>query len=453
MKRKRKLPIFLELTLVSSSIIITILIIYTVIQLISFNSFTIDFQKNQVESRYNEIKFLFTNLNINNKKKLIDLKLLKKDHGEIRIYNKEEVLFETPSKLWNKIQIKNYNKEIKIKSRFIDFKKYVILNGPIEINNKNYNVQIIESIDIFEDFIERYLPVFLILIFLGVILSVIGAIYVSKRFLKRLKMLSSTMKEIKEEDIKTRVPISESNDEFDKVNIIFNSMMDNLEESINKQKQFVADASHELRTPLTILKGHLNMLKRWGKDDKKTLEKSINICLEEVNRLIKLVNELLVLSRTNNDIKDINIQSIYIYNLLMDTVDSFKILNSEVDFEIYSKEDIKFNIREEDFKQILIILIDNAIKYNNKKDKKIIINVYKENNNLYLSVKDNGIGIEKVEIPKIVDRFYKVDKARSNNKKSFGLGLSIAKKIIDNYNGNIDIKSKLGEGTEIIIKF
>ncbi|MCU9816161.1 sensor histidine kinase [Paraclostridium sp. AKS73] len=103
------------------------------------------------------------------------------------------------------------------------------------------------------------------------------------------------------------------------------------------------------------------------------------------------------------------------------------------------------------FKQLFIIFIDNAIKYCEKDEKEIKIKVYKERRKIYISIKDNGIGIEKEEIPKITDKFYRVDKSRKYN-NSFGIGLSIAAQIINLYNYKLKIKSEVGIGTEILIE-
>ena len=173
----------------------------------------------------------------------------------------------------------------------------MVITGPIEIGNSQYTIQIIRENEMFQEFTENSLPILIFTLILGLALSGIGAMYVSKNFIKRLRRLTTTMNEIKEKGINKRAEISDLNDEVDKVNIVFNSMMDELEEAFHEQSRFVSDASHELKTPLTALHGHLSMLKRWGKNDKERLEKSLDICLKEVERLKKLVNDMLLLSK------------------------------------------------------------------------------------------------------------------------------------------------------------
>lgn len=453
MKKRMKLPVFLELTLVSVAIITTILIVYTIIQLISLNFFSIDHQKEQIRNRYEDVELLlsYTNLDEDNLHELKEL--IEKREEFIRIYQGKTINYFTPFEVWEDILLNEESVKLKTYIRFIQFKRYIVLDSPILINNNSYRIQIIQSLSIFNDFIESYFGTFIYSLLIGLVLSIIGAVYVARKFLDRLKVLTDTMKEIKDKGIKQRVEISDKNDEFDKVNIIFNTMMDDVEDSFDKQSRFIADASHELRTPLTALQGHLSMIQRWGKYDEERSEKSIRICLDEVGRLTKIVNDLLMLSSVDNYDFDINgIESINPKKTIMEIVESYKMLKNKVEFNVDIQQGIKIKIREEHLKQLLIIFIDNAIKYNDKEKVNININLFLEEDKIILSVKDNGIGISEEEIPFITDRFYRVDKSRIQLNNSFGLGLSIAKRIIEDYKGRLIISSEIGKDTEIKVE-
>ena len=277
--------------------------------------------------------------------------------------------------------------------------------------------------------------------------------YVSKKFIKRLRDLIKTMNEIKENGINKRAEISDLNDEVDKVNIVFNSMMDELEEAFNEQSRFVSDASHELKTPLTALHGHLSMLKRWGKNDKERLEKSLDICLSEVERLKKIVNDMLLLSKAEKAHVDLSkLDYIDPRIVVDDIIEHYKLLNTNVNYIVDIQENIKIKIDPNDLKQLIIIFIDNSIKYNDKNNIEIQIIFKKVGDKFKLVVEDNGIGIPKDEINNVMKRFYKVDKSRVHN-SSFGIGLSIANRIVKNYNGEIFISSELGKYTNISIYF
>ena len=448
MKKRKRLPIFLEFSIISSIIIVSIICVYSVVQLISMNMLTIEYEEEQIEKRYEELSYILSNIELKDNT-LNDI--IKDDDEIIRIYQDNYIKYKSKNDIWDKIPLST-NEELKVNFRYIDWDLYVVLDGKIEIDNKDYRIQIVHGDTIFDEIMENYFQTLLISLFIGIILSIIGAIYLSKRFVGRLKNLSNTINEVKENGIKYRVEISNTNDEFDKVNILFNDMLDEVEEAFNEQSRFVSDASHELRTPLTALQGHLRMIKRWGKNDKERLEKSLDICISETERLTKIVGDLLTLSRCDNEIINLSeIEKIQAKQIIIQIIEHYKILNNTTKFKLIMDENLMLKIKQDHLKQILIIFIDNAIKYNDKDECVIDINIFEKKENILFNIRDNGKGIPKDEIPYILNRFYKVDKSRKNN-NSFGLGLSIADKIISLYGGRIKIYSEEGIYTEIVLK-
>ena len=448
MKKRKRLPIFLEFSIISSIIIVSIICVYSVVQLISMNMRTIEYEEEQIEKRYEELSYILSNIELKDNT-LNDI--IKDDDEIIRIYQDNYIKYKSKNDIWDKIPLST-NEELKVNFRYIDWDLYVVLDGKIEIDNKDYRIQIVHGDTIFDEIMENYFQTLLISLFIGIILSIIGAIYLSKRFVGRLKKLSNTINEVKENGIKYRVEISNTNDEFDKVNILFNDMLDEVEEAFNEQSRFVSDASHELRTPLTALQGHLRMIKRWGKNDKERLEKSLDICISETERLTKIVGDLLTLSRCDNEIINLSeIEKIQAKQIILQIIEHYKILNNTTKFKLIMDENLMLKIKQDHLMQILIIFIDNAIKYNDKDECVIDINIFEKNENILFNIRDNGKGIPKDEIPYILNRFYKVDKSRKNN-NSFGLGLSIADKIISLYGGRIKIYSEEGIYTEIVLK-
>ena len=195
------------------------------------------------------------------------------------------------------------------------------------------------------------------------------------------------------------------------------------------------------------------MLKRWGKNDEERLEKSLDICLSEVERLTKIVNDMLTLSRLEKvDIDLEKLNGIEPKIIIDEVIEQYKILNPDVNYITNIDENIKVKIDPNDLKQLLIIFIDNSIKYNNKNNIEIRINFKKISNKMQLEVIDNGIGIPSEEINNVMKRFYKVDKSRLHN-SSFGIGLSIANRIVKIYNGEIFISSELGKYTKVTVNF
>lgn len=455
--RTKKLPVFLEIMKSSFFIISLILIIYTIGQLITFWIFTDEYEKDLLEAKYKEISSLSKDINIeiseNGFYEYLQ-QLTKVDDDEyIRIYSTDKIYYESPSEIWEEIKFDYVNQDIIMGSKIFDFEIYMVITGPIEIGNSQYTIQIIRENEMFQEFTENSLPILIFTLILGLALSGIGAMYVSKNFIKRLRRLTTTMNEIKEKGINKRAEISDLNDEVDKVNIVFNSMMDELEEAFHEQSRFVSDASHELKTPLTALHGHLSMLKRWGKNDKERLEKSLDICLKEVERLKKLVNDMLLLSKAEKSVVDLNkVDKIDPVILVDEVIEQYRFLNPNVTYIVNIDENIRIKVEPNDFKQLLIIFVDNSIKYNNKENVEISISIRKEASAIKLEVKDDGIGIPKNEIDNVKKRFYKVDKSRVNN-NSFGIGLSIANRIVSNYNSKIYIESELDKYTIISVYF
>lgn len=453
--KTKKVPIFLEFMKKSFFIIGLILFIYTIGQLIAFGMFTDEYERDLLKDRYKEIVSLSQDINVQISENSFYqyLQHLANDDEYIRIYSSNKIYYESLSEVWENIKFDYLNKDISIKPRFFDSDIYMVLTAPINIAGSEYTLQIARENEMLKDFTENSFPILIFTLILGLILSGIGAIYVSKNFINRLRRLTTIMNEIKENGINKRAEISGLNDEIDKVNIVFNSMMDELEEAFHEQSRFVSDASHELKTPLTALHGHLSMLKRWGKNDKDRLEKSLDICLKEVERLKKLVNDMLLLSKAEKS--EINLDKLEEINPIIvvdEVIEEYRVLKPNVKYIVNTDEDINMKIDPNDLKQLLIIFIDNSIKYNNKDNIEIEITLKKEASKLKLEVKDNGIGIPENEINNVMKRFYKIDKSRVNN-NSFGIGLSIANRIANNYNAKIQIDSELDKYTRISVYF
>ena len=341
--KTKKVPIFLEFMKKSFFIISLILIIYTIGQLIAFWMFTDEYERDLLKSRYNEIINLSQDINVQISESGFYeyLKHLSDEDEYVRIYSPNKIYYASSSEVWEDIKLDYINKNISIKSRFFDSDIYMVLTAPIKIAGNEYTLQIARENEMLKDLTENSFPILIFTLILGLVLSGIGAMYVSKNFINRLRRLTTTMNEIKENGINKRAEISELNDEIDKVNIVFNSMMDELEEAFHEQSRFVSDASHELKTPLTALHGHLSMLKRWGKNDKDRLEKSLDICLKEVERLKKLVNDMLLLSRAEKSKINLNkLEEINPIAVVDEVIEQYRILKPNVKYIVNIDEDI-----------------------------------------------------------------------------------------------------------------
>lgn len=434
---------------ISTFLIMLTLVLFTyIVQFLIVRDWILDYEKKNVKVMYDQIQALSIDNSLNYIKYFDTFDIMEID---FTIYNSSRDIIFLNGNVTRHLFIYDLPSKISINFKNVDGDEKIILNAPINFENKQVYIYLEKDIEIYEDFIKKMVPIMFVAIFSIMVISLLAGMFVSKKFVKKLNLLKLTMESVRDDGISSRVVISNQKDEFEKIGVVFNSMMDEVEKSFNLQKQFIQDASHELRTPLTILKGHLKMLDRWGKNDEGTLDKSLKIVLAELERLIKLVNDLLYLTKVEDKL---NIVSDYVdvNKIVEEVIYGFDVLKSDVEFIFVKKREIYFKISEEHLKQLIIIFVDNSIKYCDKDIKIINVDVRDDDFNLYISIRDNGIGIEENEIDKVMDKFYRVDKSRKYN-NSFGIGLSIASKIVKLYGGEIKIKSEFGKFTEVIVKF
>jgi two-component system sensor histidine kinase ArlS len=315
----------------------------------------------------------------------------------------------------------------------------------------------IEIVDNLEN-LDKVSDLLLVIMLIGglgaLILSGLGAILLTRQLLKPIQSITDTMRKIKNKGLHERVIVLDNHDEISKLAIMFNEMMDQLEISFQQQKQFVEDASHELRTPIAIMEGHLSLLRRWGKDDPALLNESLNASLQELIRLKGLVQELLELSRADTEMDHSRIERIDPCQIISAIVKNIHMLHPEFIFDtnIADLSGLSIAIVPHHFEQILLILLDNAVKYS-ANDRKIHILGSVCSGLAQIKIIDCGIGIPSNDLPSVFDRFYRVDKARSGEKGGHGLGLSIAQRLIERYDGTIYISSTENKGTSVMISF
>ncbi len=221
----------------------------------------------------------------------------------------------------------------------------------------------------------------------------------------------------------------------------------------NMRKEFVADVSHELKTPITSIMGYADTLLE-TEHDKEIETKFLGVISSEAKRMSKLVTDLLSLSRFDNNKTNIVKEEFDLGELAKKCQEKLQI---EID-----KKQLKVNClvtanvppvyaEKDGIERVIINILSNSIKYTNEKG---TINIYVGfvYNDAYIKCIDTGMGIPEEDLERIFERFYRVDKARTREMGGTGLGLSIAKEILDRNNGTIDIKSKLNEGTEVVIR-
>ena len=315
-----------------------------------------------------------------------------------------------------------------------------ILIGYLAITNRLDNLKQLK---------EELNQLALLILFVSAIIAIVLGYLLSNQMTKPIKKIQEIISSISEENISTkRIKVSEKNDEFAIVSEHFNELLDKISFYIEQQKHFVEDVSHELRTPVAIVEGHLKLLNRWGKDDPEVLEESLQASLVELQRMKTLVQEMLDLSRAPQVREQYKDATTNVTDVANQVVHNFRVLYPEFIFTFDDdlKRDLWIPIYLNHLEQVVIILMDNAVKYSLDR-KEIILSLSKGEEHVEIAVQDFGMGMTEEDRKKVFSRFYRVDKARSRERGGNGLGLSIAKELIESYDGEISVTTLLNHGS------
>ena len=263
------------------------------------------------------------------------------------------------------------------------------------------------------------------------------------------------------------VRVSTGDADLASIEIALNNLLRRMREQERQQARFVSDASHELRTPISVIQGYVNMLDRWGKEDEKVLTESIEALKNESDHMKELVEQLLFLARGDSGRNTLNfvlfdlnkiVQEVWEESLMIDEDHAYtlEIVDAEgvkhVPFEEEDKE-IPPTMVQGDIamvKQSMRILIQNAAKYSNKGDT-VKLAVKTVNGRPAYIVQDEGMGMKESDVEHIFERFYRSDAARNGSTGGSGLGLSIAKWIVDAHDGTIEVVSRPEFGTRFTV--
>jgi two-component system sensor histidine kinase ArlS len=451
----RKLPIKWKLTIWSSALLCILFVSYNILQYVVMEKWSINYEKQNSKHQLIELEAFFKEKSIRTPSELKSyaqyFATINEKNQLIRILDDKGkpvliVSHSVPSSWVKPKRVVSLQYEITYHQQ----ERLLILRSPM--TTFAGTIEIVRNMEMFDDFQEAFFFVMVATGIGAIILSFLGGAIIAKQLLVNVQAMTNTVKRIKKNGLNERVPVNDTNDELAQLGKLFNDLMDDLEQSFLQQKQFVEDASHELRTPLTIIKGHLTMLNRWGKNDPNVLNKSLQSSLKEVERLNQLVHELLELSRAESESPDTT-ETVDVRMVIDQVIRNFENVYTDYKFRKIRSESLYINMVARHLEQVLVILLDNAVKYGQENQKEVHVSTYRMQNVAKIEVKDFGIGIPQEEIPYVFHRFYRVDKARSRKQGGNGLGLAIAKRLVEKYGGTISIESKEGQGTTVILTF
>jgi two-component system OmpR family sensor kinase len=322
-----------------------------------------------------------------------------------------------------------------------------VAGTPIMLSGEQVGaVEIAGSIGDIADTMRRLLMLLAIGGFVGCVVVGLGSWLLLGRALEPVRRITKTAAAISREDLSRRIEYSGPNDEIGELATTMDAMLDRLELAFAAQDRFISDASHELRTPLTIIKGHLQVLDRQASPDPEFVKQEHALVLDELNRMNRLVADLLTLARaTRNDF------------LRRDQIDLDAFLKSLVsqgshlddrEWTVDSLPGGTVVADQDRLTQVFLNLMQNAARYT--KPGQVIALGGKRAGGVSLWVRDEGEGMTDEMLGRVFDRFYKGD-AQAGDDEGLGLGLAIVKAIVQAHGGSVTVESRLGAGTRFML--
>lgn len=325
-----------------------------------------------------------------------------------------------------------------------------VLTKPIVIGDRLVgNVQVAADLATINQALDTLLLI--MLISCGIAIFGAGALsmWFSHRALKPIEDITIAAHSIAvSNDLSTRLAWNGPQDELGRLVSVFNHMMSRIEHTFGVQQRFIGDMSHELRTPLTAIRGNLEIAQRYGMDNE-----TMDAIQSEAERMSRLVNDLLMLARADYGGIIIDMTPTDLDHVVTEAFQQCTMLtkNRHLQLKLGEIEPSKINGNSNRIKQLILNVMSNAIKFT-QDGGTITLSLKQEDGHALLEICDDGIGIAQEELDHIFDRFYQVNQARTHTGDGFGLGLSIAKWIVDAHKGEISVHSEPKKGTKVRIK-
>ncbi len=336
---------------------------------------------------------------------------------------------------------------------------------PLEFGADKYQLFVLYSLEDQTDFLKRLRSIFFVAVPLALLLTGLGGYFLARKSLAPVAQMSRRAATIGATNLHARLPIKNEKDELGNLAQIFNQLLarlegafEQLENASEQQRRFMADASHELRTPLAIVRGESEVI--LSKENRTAAEyrESLAVVHDESKRLTRIVEDLFTLARADAGQFKANFTEIYLEEILADCVRAVRVLAEKrnVSLNFSASQEMPMRGDEQLLRRLFINLLDNAIKYN-RTGGAVSVAAEKTSQSYRLTVSDTGAGISKDEQPKIFERFYRADLARSRAGNGAtggaGLGLSIAQWIASLHDGKIELASSDEKGSAFSIVF
>ena len=273
------------------------------------------------------------------------------------------------------------------------------------------------------------------------------------KILKSIKNITQTANTIYVTDLSQQIPQPKYDDEIKDLVDSFNKMIQRLKSGVELLEQFNSDVSHELKTPLTVIKGEIEITLNKVREPEYYM-RSLETIKSETNQIQTIVDNLLMLTKYTKENIEQTFTSCSLDSILLETINKYNKQLQDKNIKLHLKkfESITLEGNALLLTTIFSNLIDNAIKYT-PNNKNIFISLYMQKEKIHFLIQDEGIGINKEQLEKVMDRFYRVEESRNKKIKGFGLGLSIVKNSVELHSATITIESDINIGTEVEIIF
>jgi len=327
-----------------------------------------------------------------------------------------------------------------------------VLSVPLSLGNRLVGaLQVGASLAIVDATQRTLLTVLIIGTLISMGLAALAVLLTTYQALASLERVTNVALQItRADDLSRRIPYQgPPGDEIGQLIQAFNQTLSRLENLFNTQRRFVADVGHELRTPLTVIKGNVNLLRRMGCAD----EESLGSIESEVDRLTRMIGDLLLLARVESGKMPLDNQIVEMDTLILEVLQQTRVLAQDsVQLQLGNIDQVLVCGDRDRLKQVMLNLIENAIKYT-PAEGEVIVGLSKTEGQACITVSDTGPGIPPEDLPYIFERFFRAEKSRTRSKdgKGFGLGLSIAYWIVRHHGGHIDVDSKIERGTTFCV--
>lgn len=301
-----------------------------------------------------------------------------------------------------------------------------------------------------DESVRRFGQLMVVMAVIGSVLTFFAGWLVAGQALRPVALLTNAARTIsRSREFARRVPVVHPRDELGRLATTFNEMLVSLETAYAAQQRFAADASHELRAPLTVLQANLELLGRKPPLAAEERDSALSEATAEAERLARLVADLLALARADAG-QQIRRESVELDRVLMDVLGQARHLARGQRLEVGELEPVRVMGDADRLKQLLVILVDNAIKYT-RPPGKVVLELKRVGDGARVTIRDTGVGIPAEALPHVFERFYRADPARSRDPGGTGLGLPIASWIAVQHGGTIELESTLGKGTTVIV--